>query len=160
MMTQRQVKEIVKLLKAKDLAYRPSLQQCFESGGYMWASDGYVALELFECKEQTLGKCAKLSTLQRWLATSTNKDMFDGWEELEDSMPDMCKLIHSDWVEPSSIKFDIKRLKQCCDFLKTSQFAIKSSSKNSNLHMVVPINDGMTNLERAMCSKAYIMGPK
>lgn len=160
MLTQRQVKEIVKLLKVKDLDYRPSLQQCFESGGYMWASDGYVALELFECNEQTLGKCASLSTLQRWLATSSNKDTFSEWEKLTDGMPDMCNLIHGEWVEPSAIKFDIKKLKQCCDFLKTSQFTLKSSSKNTNLHLVEPINDNMSVLERSMDSKAYIMGLK
>lgn len=160
MLTQRQVKEIVKLLKTKDLDGRPALQQVFESGGFMWATDGYVALELFECREQTLGKCATLGTLQRWLATSSNKDMFDGWESLTDAMPDMCKIIHGDWVEPTNIKFDIKKLKQCCDFLKTTQFTLKTSTKNSNLHMVIPVNDGLSVLERAMDSKAYIMGLK
>lgn len=160
MLTQRQVKEVVKLLKVKDLEYRPALQQVFESGGFMWATDGYVALELFECREQTLGKCATLSNLQRWLATSSNKDMFNDWNELTDVMPEMCKIIHGEWIEPTSIKFDIKKLKQCCDFLKTTQFAIKASSKNSNLYMVVPVNDGMSVLERAMDSKAYIMGLK
>ena len=160
MLTQRQVKEVVKLLKVKDLEYRPALQQIFESGGFMWATDGYVAFELFECNESTIGKCARLNTLQRWLATSTNKDMFSDYEDLEDGMPDMHNLIHGNWVEPTGIKFDIKKLKQCCDFLKTTQFAIKASSKNSNLHMVVPVNDCMSVLERAMDSKAYIMGLK
>lgn len=160
MLTQRQVKEVVKLLKTRDLDGRPTLQQVFESGGFMWATDGYVALELFECREQTLGKCATLGTLQRWLATSCNKDMFDSWDELTDAMPEMCKIIHGDWVEPTSIKFDIKKLKQCCDFLKTTCFTIKTSSKNNNLNQVIPISDSRTVLERAMDSKAYIMGLK
>lgn len=159
-MNGRQVKEIIKLLKTKDLDGRPVLQQVFESGGFMWVTDGYVALELFECREQTLGKCAKLGTLQRWFATSSNKDIFDGWDELTDAMPEMCKIIHGDWVEPSSIKFDIKKLKQCCDFLNCTMFTIKVSSKNSNLYQVIPINSKMTTLELAMESKAYIMGLK
>lgn len=160
MLTQRQVKEVVKLLKVKDLEYRQALQQVFESGGFMWATDGYVAFELFECNETTLGKCAKLNTLQRWLATSTSKDMFSEWEDLEDSMPEMCKLIHGDFGEPIEVRFDIKKLKQCCDFLKTTQFTIKTSTKNSSLNQVVPINDSRTILEKSMDSKAYIMGLK
>lgn len=159
-MNGRQVKEVVKLLKVKDLEYRPTLQQVFESGGFMWATDGYVAFELFECQEPTLGKCASLTTLQRWIATSSNNDIFSDWEDLEDNMPDMCKLIHGDWVASTSIKFDIKRLKQCCDFLKTTQFTIKTSSKNPNLNQVIPINDSRSTLERAIDSKAYIMGLK
>ena len=160
MLTQRQVKEVVKLLKEKDLDYRPALQQVFESGGFMWATDGYVAFELFECKETTLGKCARLNTLQRWLATSSSKDMFSDWENLEDSMPKMCEIIHGDFVPLVELKFDVKKLKQCCDFLKTTQFTIKTSSKNPNLNQVIPINDTRTTLERAMDSKAYIMGLK
>lgn len=160
MLTQRQVKEVVKLLKEKDLVYRPALQQIFESGGFMWATDGYVAFELFECKEPTLGKCARLNTLQRWLATSSSKDMFSDWEDLEDAMPKMCEIIHGDFGSLVEIKFDVKKLKQCCDFLKTTQFTIKTSSKNPHLNQVIPINDDRTILERAMDSKAYIMGLK
>ena len=98
MLTQRQVKEVVKLLKSKDLSYRPVFQQVFESGGYMWATDGYVAFELFKCDESTIGKCAGLNTLQRWLATSSNKDMFSDWEDLSESMPDMRNLIHGEFT--------------------------------------------------------------
>ena len=159
-LTQRQVKEVVKLLKSKDLSYRPVFQQVFESGGYMWATDGYVTFELFECNASTLGKCAGLNTLQRWLATSNNKDMFGDWEDLHDTMPDICSIIHGEFVPSTEIKLDIKKLKQCCDFLKTTQFAIKTSSKNSHLNQVIPINDTRTILEKAMDSKAYIMGLK
>ena len=63
-------------------------------------------------------------------------------------------------VPSADIKLDIKKLKQCCDFLKTTQFAIKTSSKNKYLNQVIPINDSRTELERAMDSKAYIMGLK
>ena len=158
MLTQRQVKEVVKLLKVKDLEFRPALQQIFESGGFMWATDGYVAFELFECKESTIGKCARLNTLQRWLATSSSKDMFSDWENLEDSMPKMCEIIHGDFGPIVELKFDIKKLKQCCDFLQTAQFTLKANSKNPHLNQVIPINDSRTTLERAMDSKAYIMG--
>lgn len=160
MLTQRQVKEVVKLLKSKDLSYRPVFQQVFESGGYMWATDGYVTFELFECNESTLGKCAELNTLQRWLATSSNKDMFSEWEDLSDAMPQMCNIIHGEFTPSVEIKLDIKKLKHCCEFLKTTQFAIKTSSKNHNLNQVIPINDSRSFLERAMDSKAYIMGLK
>lgn len=160
MITQRQVKEVVKLLKSKDLSYRPAFQQVFESGGYMWATDGYVAFELFKCNELTIGKCAGLNSLQRWLVTSSNKDMFSDWEDLNNDMPDMCNLIHGEFEPSVAIKLDINKLKHCCDFLKTSQFAIKTSSKNHNLNQVIPINDSRTELERAMDSKAYIMGLK
>lgn len=160
MLTQRQVKEVIKLLKSKDLSYRPVFQQVFESGGYMWATDGYVAFELFKCDASTLGKCAGLNNLQRWLATSSNKDMFSDWEDLSDTMPNMCDLIHGEFVPCVEIKLDIKKLKQCCDFLKTTHFKIKTSSKNHNLNQVIPINNTMTDLERAMVSKAYIMSLK
>ena len=157
MLTQRQVKEVIKILKSKDLSYRPRFQQVFESGGYMWATDGYVAFELFKCDASTLGKCAGLNNLQRWLATSSNKDMFSDWEDLSDDMPNMCDLIHGEFVPCVEIKLDIKKLKQCCDFLKTIHFKIKTSSKNHNLNQVIPINDSRTELERAIVSKAYIM---
>lgn len=160
MLTQRQVKEVVKFLKSKDLSYRPVFQQVFESGGYMWATDGYVTFELFECNESTLGKCARLNTLQRWLATSSNKDMFSEWEDLSDAMPQMCNIIHGEYTQSVEIKLDIKKLKQCCDFLKTTQFTINTSSKNHHLHQVIPINDSRTELERSMDSKAYIIGLK
>lgn len=160
MLTQRQVKEVVKLLKSKDLSYRPLFQQVFESGGYMWATDGYVTFELFECNDSTIGKCAGLNTLQRWLATSSNKDMFSDWEDLYDDMPNICDIVHGEFTPSSGIKLDIKKLKQCCDFLKTTQFTIKTSSKNNYLHQVIPINDSRTVLEQAMDSKAYIMGLK
>lgn len=160
MLTQRQVKEVVKFLKSKDISYRPVFQQVFESGGYMWATDGYVTFELFECNESTLGKCARLNTLQRWLATSSNKDMFSEWEDLSDAMPQMCNIIHGEYTQSVEIKLDIKKLKQCCDFLKTTQFTINTSSKNHHLHQVIPINDSRTELERSMDSKAYIMGLK
>lgn len=160
MLTQRQVKEVVKFLKSKDISYRPVFQQVFESGGYMWATDGYVTFELFKCDASTLGKCAVLSTMQRWLATSSNKDMFSEWEDLSDSMPHMCNIIHGEFTPSVDIKLDIKKLKQCCDFLKTTQFAIKTSSKNHNLNQVIPINDTRSDLERTMDSKAYIMSLK
>ena len=160
MLTQRQVKEVVKLLKSKDLNYRPAFQQVFESGGYMWATDGYVTFELFKCDASTLGKCAGLNTLQRWLATSNNKDLFSDWEDLSDAMPDMCNIVHGEFIPSVEIKLDIKKLKQCCDFLKTTQFTINTSSKNHHLHQVIPINDTRAFLEKSMDSKAYIMGLK
>lgn len=159
-LTQRQVKEVVKLLKSKDLNYRPTFQQVFESGGYMWATDGYVTFELFECNESTIGKCAGLNTLKRWLATSNNKDMFGEWEDLSDAMPNIYDIVHGEFIPSAEIKLDIKKLKQCCDFLKTTQFTINTSSKNHHLHQVIPINDSRTFLEQAMDSKAYIMGLK
>lgn len=159
-LTQRQVKEVVKLLKSKDLNFRPAFQQVFESGGYMWATNGYVTFELFKCDSSTIWKCAGLNTLKRWLATSSNKDMFSDWEDLHDAMPNMCNIIHGELTPSTEIKLDITYLKQCCDFLKTTHFTIKTSSKNNNLHQVIPINDTRTVLERAMDSKAYIMGLK
>ena len=159
-LTQRQVKEVVKLLKSKELNFRPVFQQVFESGGYMWATDGYVTFELFKCDASTLGKCAGLNTLKRWLATSGNKDTFSEWEDLYDDMPNICDIIHGEFTPSAEIKLDIKKLKQCCDFLKTTQFAIKTSSKNKNLNQVIPINDTRSLLEKAMDSKAYIMGLK
>ena len=159
-LTHRQVKEVVKLLKSKDLNFRPVFQQVFESGGYMWATDGYVTFELFQCDDSTIGKCAGLNTLKRWLATTSNKDTFSDWEDLSESMPDICNLIHGEFTPSVEVKLDIKKLKQCCDFLKTTHFAIKTSSKNNHLHQVIPINDTRSVLERAMDSKAYIMGLK
>ena len=86
--------------------------------------------------------------------------MFSDWEDLEDGMPKMCEIIHGDFGPVVEIKFDIKKLKQCCDFLNTTHFTIKTSSKNPNLNQVIPINDGRAVLERSMNSKAYVMGLK
>lgn len=160
-MTNRQVKEIVKLLKSKDLTFRPALQQVFESGGYMWATDGYIAYELFQCGEDLMGKCASLISIRKWLAEHPNKsNMFNEWEEISTTPPDLYNLIKGEYIDSADIKLDIKRLKMCCDFLNTDYFTLKCNTKNHKLYQVIPIKDHRDILEKSLDSKAYLMGIK
>ena len=159
-MNEREVKEIIKLLKTKDLDLRPALQQVFENKGILWATDGYVVFEICEVGDNLKNKCATLHDLRRWLVDHPKGTMFDDFRELEDQVPDIDILVHyGDYIDvQTSPKLDIKKLKQCCDFLYCTMFTIKVNSENPNLYQIIPINSKMNSLELAMDSKAYMMG--
>ena len=161
-MTERQVKEIIKLLKSKELVTRPALQQVFESEGYLWATDGYVAFEIAEVNDVFKDACTSLDDLLKWSVSHQKGELYNGFKKLEQSVPDMCKLLHCGTYDTitKSPKFDIKKIKQCCDFLNCTQFTVKVNSYNEHLYQVIPIDDKMTPFERSMDSKAYIMGLK
>lgn len=161
-MNERQVKEIIKLLKSKELVTRPALQQVFESGCYLWATDGYVAFEIAKVTDNMKNTCTSLEDLLRYSVTHQKGQLYNGFKELEQSVPDMCKLLHcGDYNDiTKSPKFDIKKLKQCCDFLNCTQFTVKVNSYNEHLYQVIPIDDKRSQFERSMGSKAYIMGLK
>lgn len=62
MYNKSQIKAIIKLLKSKATDGRPTLKQIFEQGGFLWATDGYVALELGEVRDSVKGKRVTLET--------------------------------------------------------------------------------------------------
>jgi hypothetical protein len=159
-MTHRYVKELIKILSSKDLDFRPALQQVFACNNKLYATDGYIAIEILE-SDNVAGKCMTLQQLKVWEATHPDKnDMVsaDDLQPLEDSMPDMEKLLSGNFEKPCRVALDIKKLKQCCDFLKCTQFEVKQNSNNENLYQIIPIGDGRSILEKAFDSKVYLMG--
>lgn len=63
MFNKKQIKAIIDTLKDRAIENRPALQRVFEQGGYAWATNGYIALELGEVKDEFKGKCVKLERL-------------------------------------------------------------------------------------------------
>ena len=161
-MTHRYVKELIKILSSKDLDFRPVLQQVFACNNKLYVTDGYIAIEILE-SDNVAGKCMTLQQLKVWEATHPDKNAIvtsDDLHTLEDSMPDMEKLLSGSFEKPSRVALDIKKLKQCCDFLKCTQFEVKQNSNNENLYQIVPLDDNRAILEKAFDSKVYLMGVK
>lgn len=158
-MNKAQVKAIIKLLKSIDDT-RPALKQVFEQGGYIWATNGYVALEVGEAQDDIKGKRITLPTLVAWNATHTHAtDMIseDEWQDNEIPEPEMVSLLHKDYetlTEPPMI--DIDYLKLACDFLCIKTFTLE---KHGTCYRVKPLNEGEQPIVvRAMESRAYVMG--
>ena len=161
-MTRNQVKVIINLLKSKDLEYRPAIQKIFVQDGYMWASDGYIALEIGEFSGDYTDKCCTLNHLKEWYATHSKKtDMLstDDFVKNEDNTPAMTQLLHVEFEPATEIKLDIDKLKQCCDFLGIKKFSLEQATKNKHLYRIKPLDD-LDIIISAMGSKAYIMGLK
>lgn len=162
-MTPRIIKEIVKILSSKDLTFRPALQQIFTSGNKLYATDGYIAIEICELRTEE-PKCLSLQELKMWLVTHPEKDALlspDDLKPLEESMPDMEKVLYGKFEKTCSrVAFDIKKLKQSCDYLKTTNFEVLQNDHNANLFKIEPIGDSRTLLEKAIDSKVYLMGLK
>ena len=159
-MTHRYVKELIKILSSKDLEFRPALQQVFACNNKLYATDGYISIEILE-NDNAVGKCMTLQQLKVWEATHPDKNAIvtgDDLQPLEDSMPDMEKLLSGNFENPCKVAFDIKKLKQCCDFLKCTQFEVKQNTNNKNLYQIVPLDDNRSILEKAFDSKVYLMG--
>lgn len=159
-MNREQVKAIIKLLKSKDLDTRPALKQVFEQGGYLWATDGYVALEVCEVKDEMKGKRFTFETLVGWYATHTKKTDRLGTDLATDNdlqVPEMEKLLHKEYGVPKETpRFNIDFVKLACDFLGVKSITLEQSEK---CYRVKPlIEDEMDIMTRAMESKAYVMG--
>lgn len=159
-MNREQVKAVIKLLKSKDLKTRPPLQQVFEQGGYLWATDGYVALEICEVKEEMKNKRITLEALIGWYATHTKKTDRLGTDIMTDNeyqQPDMDKLLHTTYEKPTEPpKFNVDYLKLACDFLGVKSITLE---QHENCYRVKPLSESeMDIMTRAMESKAYVMG--
>lgn len=162
-MNKNQVKTIIKILKDKVTDGRPALQQVFEQGGYLWATNGYVAIEIGEAKDHLKGKRITLEALQAWNATHTKKTDQVGDDIFEDNPyqePDMATLLHHTYQEPTeNPMFDVSLLKTACDYLGVHSVSLEQSEKNPNLYRIKPLDEyEMDILTRAMESKAYLMG--
>lgn len=162
-MDKRQVKAIIKLLKSRAIVGRPPLQRLFEQGGYVWATDGYVAFEIGEAQPQLKGKCVPLTTLVAWNATHTHAtDVLseDEWQDNDTNPPDMVKLLHTDYdtlTEPPLL--NVNFLKLACDFLGIESVSLERNSNNTNCYRIKPLNEyEMDILTRALESRAYVMG--
>ena len=163
-MNKRQVKACIKILKTKDMDLRPALQKVLVDDGTMYITNGYVVFEVGDIKDYMLDKCFTLDTLIKWNATNTKATDIIGCEYAEkndDIVPQIKKLIGSDFEPATNAKFNIDYLKLCCDFLGVKNVKLEVSKSNKNLYQVVPCNpDEMDIITKAMESKAYIMGVK
>ena len=161
-MKRSQVKTIINLLKSNDLEFRPALQKMFVQDGYMWASDGYIALEIGEFGGDYADKCCTLNHLKEWYATHSKKtDMLsiDDFVKNKDSAPAMNQLLHVEFEPATDIKLDIDKLKLCCDFLGIKKFSLEQATKNKHLYRIKPL-ESLDIMVSAMGSKAYIIGLK
>ena len=161
-MNKQQVKAIIKLLKSDSVIGRPSLQQVFEQGGHLWATDGYICFDICEAQEELKGKRATLESLIAWNATHTKStDMVgdDIFTDNELSEPQMSVLVNTEYKPITDIKIDINKLKLACDFIGCKSISLETSTKNEKLYRLKPlVEDEVPIIIRAMESKAYIMG--
>lgn len=160
MFNKKQVNAIIRVLKNKSLDGRPALQQVFEQGGYLWATNSYIALELGEVKDEFKGKCITLQTLVGWSGTHKANDTTTLVELAEDNQfpePDMVSLLHQDYVKATEFCFNINLLKAATDFLGVNLFTVKMGSKNKKCYLVQPL-EKLHVANRAMGTKAYVMG--
>jgi len=160
MYSKKQVKAIIDTLKDTSIEGRPALQQVFEQGGYMWATNGYIALELGEVRDEYKGKRITLQALVGWYGTHKTKDTTALTELLEDNPetePDMTLLLHKEFAECKEPRFDIDLMKTACNFLGVSQITLEETASNgSKCYRIKPLED-MHISNEAMDIKAYVM---
>ena len=163
MFNKKQINAIIKMLKDSCIEGRPPLQQVFEQGGYLWATNGYVALELGEVKDELKGKCITLSSLVGWSGTHKSKDTTTLVELVEDneySEPDMVSLLHKGYIKSDDPHFNIDYMKIATDFLGVSQIALEQADNNGSVCYRVKPLEKMHISNEAMEIKAYVMGLK
>lgn len=162
MFNKKQIKAIIDTLKCPAIEGRPALQQVFEQGGYAWATNGYIALELGEVKDEFKGKCIKLATLVGWYGTHKANDTTTLTELLTENTlgePEMSKLLHNEYVEATNPMFDMGMMTLATKFLGVSRIALEEAenSVGSKCYRVKPLED-MHISNEAMGIKAYVMG--
>lgn len=158
-MNKNQVKQIIKLLKSKAIKDRPMFQRIFEQGNYLWATDGYMVLEICNCKESLKNKCVDLPSLIAWNANHTKEnDVIDNelFIDNEYKVPDMCSLLHKEFLRPHNpIGVNIDQLKLGCDFLGIKSVGIEVYN---NIYRLKPLDENeMPILIKALESKVYLM---
>lgn len=161
MFNKKQVNAIIKVLKDTAIDGRPALQRVFEQGGYLWATNGYVALELGEVKDDFKGKCVLLERLVGWSGTHKSKDTTSLTELLEDNdytEPDMAGLLHKDYTQATNPQFDMAYMKLATDFLGVGKIGLEQTPTSSaTCYRVKPL-ESMHVMNEAMEIKAYVMG--
>ena len=161
MFNKKQVNAIIKVLKDDAIDGRPALQQIFEEGGYLWATNGYVALELGEVKDELKGKRITLSALVGWSGTHKANDTTTLTELVEDNEytePDMAGLLHKDYTQATNPQFDMEYMKLATDFLGVGKIGLEQTPTSSaTCYRVKPLED-MHIANEAMGIKAYVMG--
>lgn len=161
MYNKKQIKAIIDTLKNTSIEGKPSLQQVFEQGDYLWATNGYVALELGKVKDELKGKRITLQALVGWYGTHKTKDTTALTELLEDNPeiePAMTTLLHKEYKDCKEPRFDIDFMKTACSFLGVSQIALEQTDNNgSKCYRIKPLGD-MHIANEAMGIKAYVMG--
>ena len=163
MYNKKQINAIIKMLKDSSIDGRPPLQQIFEQGGYLWATNGYVALELGEVKDELKGKRITLASLVGWSGTHKSKDTTTLTELVEDneySEPDMVSLLHKEYTKADDPKFDMECMKIATDFLGISKIALEQRPNNGSVCYRVKPLESMHVANEAMGIKAYVMGLK
>lgn len=161
MFNKKQINAIIKMLKDKSIEGRPALQRVFEQDGYLWATNGYVALELGEAKDELKGKCITLSSLVGWSGTHTSKDTTTLVELVEDNkegVPLMTSLLHKEYSTAEDPRFDINYMKIATNFLGVSQIALEQTPNNGSVCYRVKPLESMHIANEAMGIKAYVMG--
>ena len=163
MYNKKQINAIIKMLKDSSIDGRPALQQVFEQGGYLWATNGYVALELGEVKEELKGKRITLASLVGWSGTHKGKDTTNLTELVEDNEfpePDMVSLLHKEYTKADDPKFDMECMKIATDFLGISKIALEQTPNNGSVCYRVKPLEKLHVVNEAMEIKAYVMGLK
>lgn len=163
MFNKKQINAIIKMLKDRSIDGRPALQRVFEQDGYLWATNGYVALELGEVKDELKGKCITLSSLVGWSGTHTSKDtttLVELAEDNKEGVPLMTSLLHREYNTAEDPRFDINYMKIATDFLGVSQIALEQATNNGSVCYRVKPLESMHVANEAMGIKAYVMGLK
>ncbi len=163
MFNKKQINAIIKVLKDPAIDGRSALQQVFEQGGYIWATNGYIALELGEVNETLKNKCVPLLKLVGWSGTHTSKDTTMLTELMEDNElgePEMTRILHKDYTKSEDPRFDARLLSIATDFLGVNLVSLEQAENNGSMcYRVKPLED-MHIMNEAMEIKAYIMGLK
>lgn len=163
MYNKKQINAIIKMLKDHCIDGRPALQRVFEQDGYLWATNGYVALELGEVKDELKGKCITLSSLVGWSGTHTSKDtttLVELAEDNKEGVPLMTSLLHKEYNTAEDPMFDINYMKIATDFLGVSRIALEQADNNGSVCYRVKPLESMHVANEAMGIKAYVMGLK
>lgn len=157
MYNKKQIKAIVDVLKNTD---RDSLKRVFTSGGYIWATNGYVALELGELRDDTEGFQVSLERLVGWYGTHGAKDtttLMELKEPLDGTVPDMATLLHKEYGKPDEVRIDMQYLNLASRFLGVDRITFEEN--NSGCYRIKPLED-MHIANEAAGIKAYVMGER
>lgn len=157
MYNKKQIKAIIDVLKDTD---REVLKRVFEQGGYLWATNGYVALELGEVKDTLKDKQISLQALVGWYGTHKTNDttmLTDLVEPSDTPAPDMVKLLHHEYIKPTEIMLDVRLLDTACKFLGVDKVSFEQNPQNSNCYRVKPLED-LPIQSRVLGIEAYVMG--